>query len=408
MTSTNFSIDTSVLIYTVISALLCVVIYKARSFSRFDWHSEKLNEVVGSGKIYQVDGNGEDPARNAAISASNVTNSMSPANGAALLVLAFFLFGSFMGAVAIPAALGMMTAITTLNLLALIVAGLTWGIGLGRLTMSLTKFAFQFVVLAALLLALLYVVNFVFSFLNGGKDLFWDRAASKVSEVTKTVRNYDREPKGTWFYEYEKRRKLNLCALYEAIATKGNIEATLRECDRAAWTIDQKTQQTAREEKANNEGKRLMNAFRETFERLNGGIKEIAVPRSTITAIGTWSGTSECGKPDNLYRIVFAGDASNLHGVIQIIPPYDPDDSDMAGRSSAYRFTGTQEGESVSLHAGDWIQKGTVGEKRDFQLRMNRFRSSRTELSEENPAKDCGMLKFRVDSTFSEWIRANS
>ena len=166
MITNTFSAESSIIIYALAPVVLCVLAYNVKGISRFDWHSEKMNEVVGSGVIRQVDINSGDPARNAAVAATNVTNSMSAANGASLFVLAFFLFGLFVGSVAIPAALGMMSTITTLNLLALIVAGMAWGLCLGRLTMSLTMLAFKLAVWGALGIALLFMINFAFSFLN--------------------------------------------------------------------------------------------------------------------------------------------------------------------------------------------------------------------------------------------------
>lgn len=397
MTSTNFSADTSVLIYTAISVFLCVLVYKAASWLRFDWNAKGMNNVMGSGRIHQVDSNGEDPARNAAVSIGNVTNSMTPAHGASLLVLVFFLFGAFMGTVAIPAALGMMSEITTLNILALMVAGVAWGMTLGRLTVSFTVVLIQIAVVGVVLVVLLYAVNFAFTFLNGGRDFFWDRTMSQVDEVTKTLRNYDHQPKGTWFHEYEKHRQRNLCAVYEGIATKGNIEATLKECDRTAWVIDQNTKEMAwkmaREENAKNEKKRFMTAYKNTFELLSAEFEEKAVPLDTKKAIGTWIGTINCNSKDVQARIIFEGDASNLHGVVQIIHSIEPS---MADQNSAYRFTGTQEGEIVSLRAGDWIKKGPAGLKRDLKFRLhipNRFKTSA--LDELNPPKDCALPRLR-------------
>ncbi|MDP2442488.1 hypothetical protein [Rhodoferax sp.] len=230
MITNTFSAESSIIIYAVTSVVLCVVAYMVKGISRFDWHSEKMNEVVGSGVIRQVDINSGDPARNAAVAASNVTNSMSAANGASLFVLAYFLFGLFAGSVAIPAALGMMSTITSLNLLALMVAGMAWGLCLGRLTMSLTKLLFKLAVWGALVIAMLFVINFAFSFLNNGKDLFWNSTVEKVVSVKDSLYNYDRAPAGSWFFKYEMHRKRNLCALYKSISTKGDIEATRDWC----------------------------------------------------------------------------------------------------------------------------------------------------------------------------------
>ena len=230
MISNTFSADTAVAIYAGCSVALCVLIYKAKDFARFDWHAEGMNTRLGSGKYYQVDPNNGDVARNAAIAVTNVTSSMTPANDASLLVLAFFLFGAFAGSVAVPAALGMMSSITTLNLLGLMVAGMAWGLGLGRLTMTLTMWTFKLVVWSVLIIAVMYAVNFACSFLNDGNDLFWDAAASKVKAAKDALYNYDRAPAGSWFFKYEQDRKKNLCALYEGIRTKGNIQAIRDKC----------------------------------------------------------------------------------------------------------------------------------------------------------------------------------
>ena len=231
MISNTFSADAAVVIYAGCSVALCVLIYKAKDFARFDWRAEAMNRRLGAGRIYQVDPNSGDAARNAAVAATNVTDSMTPANGASLLVLAFFLFGAFAGSVAIPAALGMMSSITTLNLLGLMTAGLAWGLGLGRLTMSLTIWIIKLAVWSALIVAALYAVNFAGSFLNNGNDLFWDAAASQVNAVKDTLYNYDRAPAGSWFFNYEQHRKHNLCAVYEGIRTKGDIRAVRSECN---------------------------------------------------------------------------------------------------------------------------------------------------------------------------------
>lgn len=231
MISNTFSADTAVAIYAGCSVAVSVLIYKARDFARFNWHAADMNRRLGSGKTYQVDPNSGDPARNAAIAATNMTSSMTPANGASLLVLAFFLFGAFAGSVAVPAALGMMSSITTLNLLGLMVAGMAWGLGLGRLTMSLTIWIFKLAVWSALIIAALYAINFGGSFLNNGNDIFWDAAASQVMTAGDALYNYDRAPSGSWFFTYEQHRKHNLCAVYEGIRTKGNIRAIRNECN---------------------------------------------------------------------------------------------------------------------------------------------------------------------------------
>lgn len=231
MISNTFSSDTAVAIYAGCSVVLCVLIYKARDFARFEWNAADMNKRLGSGKICQVDVNSNDPARNAAVAATNLTSSMTPADGASLLVLAFFLAGAFAGSVAVPAALGMMSSITTLNLLGLMVAGLAWGLGLGRLTMTLTIWTFKLVVWSVLIIAAMYAVNFAGSFLNDGNDLFWDAAISQVKTAKDALYNYDRAPSGSWFFNYEQHRKHNLCAVYEGIRTKGNIQAIRNECN---------------------------------------------------------------------------------------------------------------------------------------------------------------------------------
>lgn len=79
MISNTFSADTAVAIYAGCSVVLCVLIYKARDFARFEWNAADMNKRLGSGKIYQVDVNSNDPARNAAVAATNLTSSMTPA-----------------------------------------------------------------------------------------------------------------------------------------------------------------------------------------------------------------------------------------------------------------------------------------------------------------------------------------
>jgi len=50
MISNTFSADTAVAIYAGCSVALCVLIYKAKDFARFDWHAEGMNTRLGSGK----------------------------------------------------------------------------------------------------------------------------------------------------------------------------------------------------------------------------------------------------------------------------------------------------------------------------------------------------------------------
>ena len=365
-----------VLAYALASVLLCLVIYKARWFARFDWHAPHMNKVAGTGVIHQVDINSGDTARNAAVAALNVTNNLSPANGAALFVLGFFLAGCFMGGVAFPAALGLVPSITTLNLASLLIAGLAWGFSLGRLTRSLVALVIKAVLGLALIAVLLFAGNFVLSFLAGGKDVFWNGTVAAVTGITDSVYNYDRAPQGSWFYRYENRRKFNLCALYEGIRTKGDIQQVRAQCDRAAYLADLKAMQDAATQQLQQQ-QNENNAFRQRFlaviDRLSAGVPRAVVPNYAKTPHGSWQGQPKCSDGNATsptYLITFSGEGTHLSGAVLVLPKSGTLD---ASKIASYRFTGAQEGMEITLHASDWIQERSEIPKQDMQFTLHPY-----------------------------------
>lgn len=223
--------------YAIASVFLCILVYKAKSLLSYAWDAPSMNRPVGSGEIRQVDLD-DGPARGAAVTAGNVMNSITPGGAASLMVLAFFIFGAFVGVAALPAVLGVMGSVTTVNLLLLFVGGIAWGLLLGRLTATLLSLALGLAMLGLIIGVLLFALNFVVTFARGGNDFFRDIAASKLGGYQASLTGYTRDEKIIWFAAYKKRVSFNVCSVVAGLKSYGDISQVRAECD-LAWVAEQ-------------------------------------------------------------------------------------------------------------------------------------------------------------------------
>lgn len=395
LTENGFSPEPMALAYATASVFLCILVYKAKSLLSYAWNAPGMNRPVGDGRIRQLDPD-DGPARGAAEAAGNVMNNMTPGGAASLMVLAFFIFGAFFGAAALPATLGVMGSVTTINLLLLFVGGIAWALILGRLTATLLNLAIGLAVLGLIIGVLLFALNFVVTFARGGNDFFMDSAMIKLRETQTSLTGYTRGDKSTWYGAYEDRVVFNACAVFAGLKSYGDISHVRSECDRA-WVAGQQQKAVQAQKDQLNEEKEFEAARKEhdaTLKHLSSGMPTNKVPSYWKSMTGTWFGILKCKEGLTGIRLILAGDNKTANGVLQFFPyPLKRGRADQYG---AFHVTATQDGNAVKTHAGSWIQQ-PAGQS-SFDLNLTLISAFIPGLVEDSTSRDsCNKLDLRAE-----------
>ena len=323
-------------------------------------------------------------------------NNMTPAGGASLMVLAFFIFGAFVGAAALPAAFGVMGSVTTINLFLLLVGGIAWALLLGRLTATLISLAFSLAILGLVIGVLLFALNFVVTFARGGNDFFMDSAMKKLRETQTSLTGYTRGDKSSWYGAYQERVSFNVCSVFAGLKSYGDISQVRSECDEA-WvaTQHQKAVHAQKDQLAKEkEYDAALDEHDATLKHLSNGMPINKVPSYWKSMTGTWFGILKCKEGLTGMRLILTGDNKTASGVLQFFPyPLKRGRADQYG---AFHVTATQDGNAVKTYAGTWIQQ-PAGQS-SFDLNLTLISAFIPGLVEGSASRDsCNKLDLRAE-----------
>lgn len=334
MSENLFWPDVSVVIYAVVSALFCLIVYRAK-LSLFAWDSPKMQQRMGNGWIRSVDAY-DGPAQAAGTVATNVMNTMTPGAGASLLVLAAWVLSLLAGATLVPALFGAMPRATTLNVLLVGVASLFFAFAMSRLTVTLIQLAFGLAIVLVFIGLIAAGALYLINFLAGGRlpiDAISSQTRGQWERLIDAAGLGNGGP-------YEQRVEFNSCAMSIALSSTGDMKLTRERCDRD-WSKQQQSLNQeraladARESESIRKGKIEIDAWLKRH-----GYDEAVVFQPGSRSLGTgWKGGLVCQEKRYFIALLTHGDEQRAKGVMHVFTSstQSPYSEGMTKTASSYR-----------------------------------------------------------------------